>query len=118
MIKATLIGWATALMLTTAAVPAQSASIGVRVAGDVIMANSAANGAASFEKVQSYGSDQLIPPSAAVRSAKSVAPAGSKVLVVKLRNGARPVYVVRLRKGGQVRRIRVDARNGRVLGGY
>lgn len=117
MIKATLIGWATALMLATAAVPAQSTSIGVGIAGDVIMANSTATGSDSVQRVQSYGSGELVPPIVAVRSAKRIAPRGSKVLAVRLRNGARPVYVVRMRKGGQVRRIRVDARNGRVLGG-
>ncbi len=61
------------------------------------------------------GTGELIPPSVALRNALRYAP-GAKGLGVSLKRGSRPIYVVKLKKGGQVRRVKVDARTGAVLG--
>jgi hypothetical protein len=58
---------------------------------------------------------QLIGPTEALTQALSVVP-GGKALGVKLLKGPNPVYAVKLRVGGQVRRILVDARTARILG--
>ena len=58
---------------------------------------------------------QLIGPTEALTQALAVVP-GGKALGVKLLKGPNPVYAVKLRVGGQVRRILVDARTAQVLG--
>jgi hypothetical protein len=58
---------------------------------------------------------QLIGPTEALTQALSVVP-GGKALGVKLLKGENPVYAVKMRVGGQVRRILVDARTGQILG--
>ena len=58
---------------------------------------------------------QLIGPTEALTQALSVVP-GGKALGVKLLKGQNPVYAVKMRVGGQVRRVLVDARTGQILG--
>jgi uncharacterized membrane protein YkoI len=58
---------------------------------------------------------QLIGPTEALTQALSVVP-GGKALGVKLLKGQKPVYAVKMRVGGQVRRVLVDARTGQILG--
>ena len=58
---------------------------------------------------------QLIGPTEALTQALSVVP-GGKALGVKLLKGQNPVYAVKMRVGGQVRRVLVDARTGRIVG--
>jgi hypothetical protein len=58
---------------------------------------------------------RLIGPTEALTQALSVVP-GGKALGVKLLKGDNPVYAVKMRVGGQVRRILVDARTGQILG--
>ena len=60
-------------------------------------------------------SGQLIGPTEALTQALAMVP-GSKALGVKLLKGPNPVYAVKLRVGGQVRRILVDAQTGQILG--
>ena len=115
MIKATLKGLATALVLTAVTLPAQSAFVGAGIADHVILANTGVTGIEPVIKVQSYGQEQLVPQSVAWRIAMRHSPPGSKGLAIRLRKGNRPVYVVKVRTAGQVRRVVVDARNGRVL---
>ena len=76
--------------------------------------------------VQSYNSyqsgttkagngNQMIPPSAALQAALGYAP-GSQGLGVRLLQGSRLVYAVKLKSGNRIRRVLIDARTGRVLG--
>jgi hypothetical protein len=58
---------------------------------------------------------RLIGETEALTQALAVVP-GGKALSVKLLKGPNPVYAVKLRVGGQVRRILVDARTAQVLG--
>jgi hypothetical protein len=68
------------------------------------------------ELVQNYGDDdRLIGPTEAVNQALAAVPDG-KPLGVKLLKGPSPVYAVKLRVRGRVRRILVDARTAQVLG--
>jgi hypothetical protein len=57
---------------------------------------------------------QLIGPTEALTQALSAVP-GGKALGVKLLKGQNPVYAVKMRVGGQVRRVLVDARTGQIL---
>ena len=59
---------------------------------------------------------KYIPPSVALKNAMRYVP-GSKGLGVKLRQGARPVYAVKLKSGNRVHRIMIDARTGKRVGG-
>ena len=115
MIMATLKGLATALMLAAVTVPAQSASFGAGHADQIILAKIDATGIDPVIQAQSYAQQQLVPQSVAWRIAMRHSPPGSKGLAIRLRAGNRPVYVVKVRTAGQVRRVIVDARNGRVL---
>lgn len=73
--------------------------------------------------VQSYQSgtkkagsgNQMIPPSAALQAALHYAP-GSKGLGVRLLQGSRLMYAVKLKTGDRIRRVLIDARTGEVLG--
>ena len=58
---------------------------------------------------------QLIGPTEALTQALSVVPGGT-ALGVKLLKGQNPVYAVKMRVGGQVRRVLVDARTGQIVG--
>ena len=58
---------------------------------------------------------RMIPPSAALQAALRYAP-GSQGLGVRLLQGPRLVYAVKVKSGNRIRRILVDARTGRVLG--
>ncbi len=58
---------------------------------------------------------RMIPPSAALQAALRFAP-GSQGLGVRLLQGPRLVYAVKVKSGNRIRRILVDARTGRVLG--
>jgi hypothetical protein len=58
---------------------------------------------------------QLIGQTEALTQALTVVPGGTP-LSVKLLKGPNPVYAVKLRVGGQVRRILVDARTAQILG--
>jgi uncharacterized membrane protein YkoI len=69
--------------------------------------------AAGRPLVLAQNNDKLISPSAAARQAMQF---GGQVLGIQLRNGNPPVYVVKIKNGGKVQRVRVDARNGRVIG--
>lgn len=116
MMKATLKGLATALILTAVTVPALSASVGAGHANHIILATTGVTGTDPVIKAQSYGTEQLVPQSVAWRIAMRHSPPGSKGLAIKLKNrSAGPVYVVKVRTAGQVHRVVVDARNGRVL---
>ena len=64
--------------------------------------------------VQVQGSGNLVPKSVAARAARRYS--GGQVLGIRLRLGNRPVYIVKVKTSGKIRRVRVDARNGRVLG--
>ena len=55
--------------------------------------------------------DNTIAPSMAARRAQGVY--GGKILGVRLRGG---VYIVKLRGSGRIRKVRVDARTGNILG--
>ncbi len=118
MIKTTLKGLSILAMLIAIALPVQSASLGASGTESRIIEH---NDVAALDRVvtvQSYsqgGSGRLIPPSVALRRALRHT-RGGKVLVVRLRRGNRPIYVVKVKKRGQVYRVRVDARNGRVIG--
>ncbi len=59
--------------------------------------------------------NQMIPPSEALQAALGYAP-GSQGLGVRLLQGSRLVYAVKLKSGNRIRRVLVDARTGRVLG--
>jgi uncharacterized membrane protein YkoI len=73
--------------------------------------------------VQSYqygssktnNSSGMIPPSMALQAALSYAP-GSQGLGVRLLQGPRLLYAVKLKSGNRIRRVLVDARTGQVLG--
>jgi hypothetical protein len=65
---------------------------------------------------QTYEADQaLIGPTEALTQALAAVPDG-KALGVKLLKGPNPVYAVKLRVRGRVRRILVDARTAQVVG--
>ncbi len=59
--------------------------------------------------------NQMITPSAALQAALGYAP-GSQGLGVRLLQGSRLVYAVKLKSGNRIRRVLVDAQTGRVLG--
>jgi hypothetical protein len=61
------------------------------------------------------GGGRLIGPTEALTQALAAVP-GGKALDVKLLRGPNPVYAVKLRFRGQVRRILVDARTAQVVG--
>lgn len=66
--------------------------------------------------VQNYDTGEgLIGPTEALTQALAAVP-GGKALGVKLLKGPTPVYAVKLRVRGKVRRILVDARTAQVLG--
>jgi hypothetical protein len=66
--------------------------------------------------VQNYDAgENLIGPTEALTQALAAVP-GGKALGVKLLKGPTPVYAVKLRVRGKVRRILVDARTAQVLG--
>jgi uncharacterized membrane protein YkoI len=66
--------------------------------------------------VQNYDTgENLIGPTEALTQALAAVPDG-KALGVKLLKGPTPVYAVKLRVRGKVRRILVDARTAQVLG--
>jgi uncharacterized membrane protein YkoI len=66
--------------------------------------------------VQTYEADQgLIGPTEALTQALAAVP-GGKALGVKLLKGPNPVYAVKLRVRGRVRRILVDARTAQIVG--
>jgi uncharacterized membrane protein YkoI len=67
--------------------------------------------------VQTYGEDAegLIGPTEALTQALAAVPNG-KPLGVKLLRGPAPVYAVKLRVRGKVRRILVDARTAQIVG--
>jgi uncharacterized membrane protein YkoI len=65
--------------------------------------------------VQSEPEGNLIGPTEALTQALAAVPDG-KPLGVKLLRGPAPVYAVKLRVGGKVRRILVDAQTAQVLG--
>lgn len=69
--------------------------------------------AADFELAQSNGA-KLITPSAAARIARRMAPS-SKLLSVRLVRGG-SLYIVRARNKGEVRKIKIDAKTGSVIG--
>ena len=71
------------------------------------------NGAYAQPVVLVQSNGNLIPPSVAARQAMQF---GGKVLGIRLRNGNPPVYVVKVKNRGKVQRVRVNARNGRVIG--
>lgn len=114
MIKATLRGVATIVVLLAVIMPANSAFLGAAKIDHLASANSSVTGLAPVIKVQNNGQGQLVPPSVAGRNAKRCS--GGKLLGIRLRGGANPVYIVKVKKGGTVRRLRVNARNGNVLG--
>jgi uncharacterized membrane protein YkoI len=58
---------------------------------------------------------QMIPPSVALQVALNYAP-GSQGLGVRLLQGARLMYAVKLKTGNRVHRVLVDAHTGQVLG--
>lgn len=117
MMKATIKGLATALILTAVTVPAFSASLGAGHADRIILATTGVAGTDPVISAQASGTTQLVPQSVAWRIAMRHSPPGSKGLAIQLkRRGAGPVYIVKVRTAGQVRRVVVDARNGRVLG--
>jgi len=58
---------------------------------------------------------RMIPPSAALQAALGYAP-GSQGLGVRLLQGPRLVYAVKLKSGNRIRRVLVDAHTGQVLG--
>jgi uncharacterized membrane protein YkoI len=78
-----------------------------------------------YSQPSSYGDDRfvqnnesgggLIGPTEALTQALAAVP-GGKALGVKLLKGPTPVYAVKLRVRGKVRRILVDARTAQVLG--
>jgi hypothetical protein len=68
-----------------------------------------------YGKKKAGGANQLIPPSAALQAAMRYAP-GSKGLGVRLLQGPRLMYAVKLKTGDRVRRVLIDARTGQVLG--
>lgn len=78
-----------------------------------------------YSQPSDYGEDQfvqnndtgenLIGPTEALTRALAAVPDG-KALGVKLLRGPTPVYAVKLRVRGKVRRILVDARTAQVLG--
>jgi hypothetical protein len=61
------------------------------------------------------GGGRLIGPTEALTQALAAVP-GGKALDVKLLRGPNPVYAVKLRFRGQVRRILIDARTAQVVG--
>ena len=98
-----------------------SATVSVAGAADAYRPGNGAYGEATVRNVvlvQSYsqsGNSALIPQSVALRNALRYA-SGGNGLGICLRRGSRPVYVVKVKKGSRIFRVRVDARNGRVLG--
>lgn len=62
---------------------------------------------------QTQGGSNLVPPSTAARAAQRVVP--GTLLDVQLSQRGSPVYLVKLRGGGQVRVVVVDARTGQVI---
>ena len=114
MIKATLRGLAIILVTLAVALPASAALLGVSAPETQTTDRLAAPKAERVVLVQSGYGQQLIPPTVALKRAVQYA-GGGNVLQVRLRRGARPVYVVKVKKKGQIRRVRVDARSGRVL---
>lgn len=69
----------------------------------------------SYDFRSTHDNSSVIPPSQALRSALQHSP-GSKGLGVRLLNGQRLMYAVKLKTGSQVRRILVDARTGNIVG--
>lgn len=61
------------------------------------------------------GGGQMIPPSVALQVALNYSP-GSQGLGVRLLQGARLMYAVKLKTGNRVHRVLVDAHTGQVLG--
>ena len=109
--KATLKGVAIILTFLAVALPVEAATLGSSGIAIRHIERLDAAPAGRVIRVQS-GSGQLVSPSVAARNARRTAP-GSKVLDVKLKRG---VYVVKIKNRGQVRRVKVDARSGRVVG--
>jgi hypothetical protein len=66
-------------------------------------------------KKKARSGNKMIPPSAALQAALRYAP-GSKGLGVRLLQGPRLMYAVKLKTGDRIRRVLIDARTGQVLG--
>ncbi len=68
-----------------------------------------------YGKPKKNNRGRMIPPSEALQAALGYAP-GSQGLGVRLLQGPRLVYAVKVKSGNRIRRILVDAGTGRVLG--
>jgi uncharacterized membrane protein YkoI len=68
-----------------------------------------------YGTTKSGSNNEMIPPSAALQAALGYAP-GSQGLGVRLLQGSRLVYAVKLKSGNRIRRVLVDAHTGQVLG--
>ncbi len=108
-------------ILPVIAALAASAVLSVADAAEAFYPSNGAFGDANVRdvvRVQSYsqsGNSSLIPQSVALQNALRYA-SGGQGLGISLSGGSRPVYVVKVKKGSRIFRVRVDARNGRVLG--
>ena len=113
MTKATITGLTFALALIAGTLPAGAATMRLADVQPALATNGTFAGFHKIIQVQT-SNGQLVPKSVAARAARRYS--GGQVLGIRLRNGSRPVWVVKVKTRGKIRRVQVDARNGRVIG--